>query len=38
MNVQYGSNAKNDNYYSNNTNSNKSLKLSIIFIGSPFLI
>ena len=23
MNVQYGNNAKNSNYYSNNTNSNK---------------
>ena len=38
MNVQYGSNDKNGNYYSNNTSSNKGLKLSIIFIGPPFLI
>ena len=38
MNVQYGNNDKNGNYYSNNTSSNKGLKLSIIFIGPPFLI
>ena len=38
MIVQYGDNAKNGSHYSSNTNSNELLKLSIVFIGPPFLI
>ena len=38
MNVQSENNAKNGNYYSNDTSSNKGLKLSIIFIGPLVLI